>query len=76
MKKTRDKTPDELHREMLEDFEASLVAQMARINERLSKMDTRVRRANMKTIDNGPLIVENGLGIACSGDEIDVRTKK
>ena len=61
---------------ILDDFEATIASQMTRINERLRLHDIRMRRANMKTLDNGPLIMEGGISIAGGGDEIEVEHKK
>ena len=78
-KRTRnwsDKTADKRRREMFEEFEAALLTQMARINERLTRTDNRLRHANRHTLDNGPLTVEGGSALAYGGDDVEVEHKK
>ncbi len=61
---------------MFGDFEASITAQMARINERMARFDDRVRQVNKGSRDNGPLIVEGGSVLAYQGDDADVEHRK
>ena len=75
-RKGSNKTTDELRRKMFEDFEASIVAQTARINERLAQVGNRLRHANRHTLDNGPLTLEGGSALAYKGDDVDVRHKR
>lgn len=62
--------------QILDDFEIALATQTARINNRLTQHGNRVRQANKKTLNTGPLIVEGGSGIAYRGDDTDVEHKK
>lgn len=66
---------DVLVADMMEDLEDVFSSQVIRISGRLSRSAQRIRQANRRALDSGPLIQPETTFVSVGGDDVDIVRK-
>jgi hypothetical protein len=68
-------TPDVVREQLIDDLDHVFGAQLTRIVGRLSRSERRIRDANSRTLDNGPLVRPETSTYAFQGDDLNVEDR-